>query len=511
MRSIFFALVSFISANIFAAEIDMSKQEKDGIKIQTSRSDMRPWLNFNDAATKTAFNTAVHGQALYFSPDLNITPGYIKAWKWMPKEKKYRFTIDVSKKYHNGKSVESPDFEFVLVKPFITQLANANEKIPLSMIQGVEKLRVGMKYKTGLLEGVKVINKDTIDVYVTTGHTRFLYSLGELLPALAPIEAFNEDLYTFKSIPVGCGSYKVSFVDPNSSMVRVERIFGFKGPRTIEFYSDRTAFENKVDIAMGGGVFHMRKDSNDNPGKYKQIQGILPSSIQILVFNFQSEAVQNDKFREAVAYAFDRNQPFTDYPNKSPTGSIIPVLNYGHEPRVFKFDLNNAKDNFKSLPKSIKDREHILIAHGTPGTEPARYYKEVQNALMGIGMKVNLVLKEETEISKGDKDTTMILFGRGVESNPLMTFAYYLPGASYETIKHDDDYDRLFQKAEQTDSIDERAKYIEALSDIIDKKNIVIPYHQNYPTYYVSSKIKSLGLESSAWSLNADNIELNLD
>ncbi len=300
------------------------------------------------------------------------------------------------------------------------------------------------------------------------------------------------------------------YVDPKTNMARVERLKEEKGPKFIEFYSDKTAVDNKVDIAMGGGVYNLRKYSETNPTEYRRMQGVLPNSIQILALNFDNEAVRNPTFREAVSYAYDRNQPYPDFPNKSPTNSILPILSYGHKKRAYKFDVERAKKLFSSLPKAIKEKEYILSAHGTPGTDPARYYVTVRDAFAAIGMKIKLILREEGDFPPNQKNLIMHLFGRFVESNPLMTFAYYLPGPSNRALANQEEYSRIFTKAEETESIEERSKYIEKLSEIIDKENIVMPYHQNYPVYYVrNDSIKSLGLDGTAWTLDVSRIELN--
>lgn len=504
--SVFLLAVS--GHTLLASEGLISKS--DIVKIQTARSDMRPWLNFNDGATRSTFNTAVHSQPLFIYPDLNISPGYIKKWKWESKENKYIFTIDTSLKYHNGKNVSAKDVELVFVKPFISPLTRANERIPLSTIKGISKLKVGMPFRSGILEGVKVINDDTIEIYLDSGHTRFLYSLGPLMPPLAPADSFTEDLYTFKSVPIGCGDYKVSFIDVSSSMVRVEKVDpAKKGPKYFEFYSDKNAWDNQVDIALGPGIYKLRKMSEEQPGKYQRLQGALPESLELLVFNFQTEAARNPAFREAVSLAFDRDQPFPEYPNQVPTGSILPILSYGRSNTTYKYDPVKAKSIFATLPKSIRDKEHVLLSHGTPGTDPARYYKEVAKAFAAIGMKVRLVLGEETNVADGDTVTTMVLFGRYVDSNPLITFSYYLPRSSHETIAEDKEYEKIFKLAEGTDAIDERAKYVQRLSEIINEKKIVIPYHQNYSTYYIGNRVKSLGLDKTVWNLNLANVELN--
>src|SRR5690606_18961693 len=155
---------------------------------------------------------------------------------------------------------------------------------------GISNLKPGMKFRSGMADGIKVIDDKIVDVYVPSGSSRFLYALGPLLPPLAPISNFKDDHYTFKDNPIGPGPHKVVYSDAKGSMVRVEKIKDVPGPKIIEFYTDKRAFENHADIALGGGISGMRSYVNEHPTEYRRFQTKLPDSIEVLVFNFQTSA-----------------------------------------------------------------------------------------------------------------------------------------------------------------------------------------------------------------------------
>ena len=163
----------------------------DSVKIQISKFNLLPWNYEAEGAAAALYRQAVHSRPLFVTPDLDIRPGYIKSWKWDGAESKYILKIDTDLKYHNGKSISAYDFEFVLVKPFLGTVG-VSDQTPLIPIRGITKLKRGDKFKTGIAEGIKVKSADTIEVYLTSNHDRFLYSLASfVISPLAPIDSKN--------------------------------------------------------------------------------------------------------------------------------------------------------------------------------------------------------------------------------------------------------------------------------------------------------------------------------
>lgn len=487
---------------------DSKKIDKDTVRIQASNSGIKPWVSFNDGELRKFFNTAVHGQALFFTNNFDIRPGYIKFWQWDSVKKRFDFEIDTSLKYHNGQPISAYDFEFVLIKPFITNLPTTNERIPLSFIKGANELKPGMKFKSGMLSGIKVLSNSKIVIEVPVGHSRFLYALGSLLSPLAPIDEFAEDLYTFKHLPVGSGPYKVSYSDPNSSLVRLEKTGATTGPKFIEVFTDKNGFENTADLAFGGGISGMRKYATDHPNEYQRLKTKLPMSIEVLTFNYQTDAAKDIRFRRSVAMAIDTATKIPGFLDDVPTSQIIPILSYGYQNPAFPYDFEKAKALFATLPKKIREKQHVLVCHGTPGLPPGNYYESIFNHLKAIGMKVKLELAAETNISKGDTETTMVVFGRYIDSNPLTAFSFYLPGTSPEALTPNQEYDDLFRQAENAESIEEKTKIFINLSKNIESNRIVVPMHQIYGTYYVGSRVKESGLNNENSEFDATKIEL---
>lgn len=133
------------------------------VRIQLEIEGVKPWLDFYNAYPRGVYNLAVHGHPLRFSPDMQIAPGYIKFWKWDEKKSVYILKMDRSLKYHNGQPISAYDFEFVLVKPLLTNLAGFDYSF-LRSIKGYDKIKRGDKFRSGILEGIKVLDDETIEI-----------------------------------------------------------------------------------------------------------------------------------------------------------------------------------------------------------------------------------------------------------------------------------------------------------------------------------------------------------
>ena len=253
----------------------------------------------------------------------------------------------------------------------------------------------------------------------------------------------------------------------------------------------------------------MKEYMQAHPLEYQSVQGKLPFAIELLVFNYENPMMQNDTLREAISYAFEKTKELPGYPDQQAVDQIIPSLSYGYRSKASVYDQKKARHLFSTLPKRLREQEHVISCHGTPDAKSIPlYYQWVKESLTGIGMRVKLVMSEETSPKKGDKNPAMFIYGRYIDPNPLTTFAYYLPGTSTETPKSIDGYLSSFEKAEASESIEDRAKYIQHLSALIESRHIVIPLHQLFPMYYYSARLKSLGANINAWDINLQTLEI---
>lgn len=497
----------FLSSLLLSDKGFSATLQPDPVRIQLETEGIKPWLDFHNAYPRGIYNLAVHGHPLKFTSDMQILPGYINFWKWDAKRSVYVLKMDRSLKYHNGQTISARDFEFALVKPLLTTLSGFDYSF-LRSIKGYDKVKRGEPFRSGIVEGVKVIDDETIEISLTRSHTRFLYNLNGDFAAMAPISSFKEDLYTFKDTPIGCGPYRIIWSDPKSSLVRLKKVYG-NGPELVEFYTDKYGFENKVDIAFGPGIYKMPEYVEKNPGQYKIGKNSTPASIEILEFNYNLPAANNINFRRAVAYAIDKKTIPAKYKDFAPTNQLITEASYGYQPIEEFFNKSKAISLFKALPKSQQEATYKMVGHGTPGNDPPDYYKYLADSLRAIGMKIELSLSDGVELDEANKDVIMIVWGRLFEADPLTTFSDYLPAKDRNKApKTEPGYTDLFAKAEDADSVAAKANYIKKMSRYIADQALVIPLHERHDPYFYSNRVKGVPLTETAGYLDVEAIEV---
>ncbi len=500
----------FLAVTTTFAQTAGSATPDSPIKIQLETEGMKPWLDFHNAHPRAAYNLAVHGHPLQFTEDMQILPGYIKSWKWDNSSQKYIFKLDRTLKYHNGESISAYDFEFALIKALITPLPGFEYSF-LRSIKGFEKVKRGDKFQSGMVEGVHVTDPETIEVALTGNHTRFLYNLNGDLAPMAPIKQFKDDLYTFKDVPIGCGPYRITFSDPKSSLVRLERVYG-NGPKFVDLLQDSTAYKNNSDIAFGPGAAYVSEWLASHPSDYKTDPILYPSSIEILEFNYSLPGVRNINFRRAVEYSINKSKTFAGLAGNRPTEQLISKMSFGYQNIESHYDLKKAKELFATLPKNDRQITYKLLCHGTPGQSIAPYYLFVRDSLRAIGMKVEIELSEEVDFSGNKRNAGMIVWGRLFEADPLITFSDYLPGVKNVKAPEKDPVLRdLFERANRSESVQEKADLIKLMSKHIIENRIVMPLHERYDHYYYKPKIKKVALTPISGYLDISKVELSND
>ena len=483
-----------------------AKKLSDSLKIQVSTFELLPWHYEAAGAAAATYRQAVHSRPVFINSNFEIKPGYIKSWKWDYEDNKFIFTLDSSLKYHDGRPISAYDFEFVLIKPFLGTVG-VSDQTPLMYIKGITKLKRGEPFKTGMVEGIKVQDNNRVEVYLERGRGRFLYTLASfVLAPLAPIDEFAEDLYSFKGKPIGCGNYRVADFDAKNGWVKLERIASDKGPKIVELYSSGTGWKNKVDIAMGGGAAQMKNHLKEG---YSRLQGEAPYAVEILDFNYSTAAGKNEDFRKAVALSMNKEWQLRNYPGEVATDQIVTSLTYGKsKPRSY-YDPEEARKIVSRLPEEIRKQTHTIMYHGLPDKPVPPYMVDILKDLEIVGLKGKAIGSKKMKLTEEDKDITMIVHGRVVDSDPLMSFAYYLPDGWFplQTPVNDQKILNLFQKADEAEFVQDRGRLIKDLSNYFREKHIQVPISERYPVYYISKRIKSLGLENNAFDLNLENIE----
>ena len=189
-----------------------------------------PWSLKTPYLSKGQLLRAISVPLLHLDNDGNVKPGVLKSWRWDASKKTVTFDIDQSFSYPSGGRVQPEEIEFLLLKFFITSEKSAIYSA-LKHMEGTEKLRNGMKFKSGMCSCVTIKNTKQITVHLRgKNYARFLFDLADIYAPVGPIKAFDSKvLFEYQGLPEGVGRYKVLKHEPKESLVILQFRDGYKG------------------------------------------------------------------------------------------------------------------------------------------------------------------------------------------------------------------------------------------------------------------------------------------
>lgn len=484
------------------------------IRFQAGAMGHKPWDHFVSYSPKANFNAAVFNKLITVTSDYQLKPGILLSWKWNYGLKYYEFKINKELKFSKNRMISPTDIEFAIVKHFISKVSETDKRLFYD-IKGVEKLRAGAQFKTGMCEGVEIVDDETFRIYLKTANPNFLYSLGDIVSPIAPVEDFKDDYFTFKGLPRGTGAYRVVWSDKKSSLVRLERknLEHYRkqdsSPLEIDFYNHGTTKENKIDIATGADAKAL-----DGDPSFTVIKGPIPIGITILDFNYKSDLGKNKKFRKAVALAINRSELAALSPFRTEHHELIPEKYFGRTGLKYEYNVRKARDivnkNFKNA--SSPKKPLLGIYHGD-GSEPKSKTAEIiENQLRRVGIYM-LFKPDDGVYFKGKFEKAVMSTYGSVSSfvDPLTSFANYLPGTSSpeNTDLNDQVSVNLFKELKITESKEKKDKLLRKLSKHFHSEVRTLPLAQIYQAYAYNRKVKNLNLEKSIMVVDFTKVQMN--
>ena len=462
------------------------------LKIFVGDEHHAPYDVKGDTSILGSTNPILFGYLLKANETQEIFPGLIKKWHYDFKNNKYILTLG-SDKFHNGREINSFDLEFSLIRGFISDFENYN-KIHFSDIAGVEDLKVGMKYKTGMVSGIKVIDQKTIEISLKNVNPIFLINFTVPFVPLVPKEELKDDLYTWKSHPIGAGPYKIEsdYKDNVLTLSSVSQLSaGF--PSKIEYHTARKL--EKYDVIFDRVV------ATDAEKKFSRVFSKYPAAINSIFFYRDNKFVENINFRKAIYHAIDRDAVAEGGELFKPAYEML-VRPYGGKVEIKNpYNLELAKEYVKKLPKEFFEKEFIVgvysVSHAFTPVMIDRV-KIMSEQLSKLGLKI----KFEPNIEKFPtpevmKKYSMKLWSKVVDlADPAVSFGAMSSFSPYKNEMPDSngEYDRLYVRATQANTFEGRLKGIQDIANLIEEEALIVPIMQRYVMYrFDPSTVESLG------------------
>ena len=452
------------------------------------------------------FNPTVYGLLLNSTDDQELLPGLISEWKYDFKEKKYILTLS-NAKFHNGREITAQDLEFSIIRGFISSSENYN-RIHFSDIKGITDLKVGMKYKTGMVPGLKVLNKKQLQIELSRTNPIFLLNFTVPFVPLVPEEELKEDYFTWKKWPIGAGPYRVEsdYHDHRLKLIAVKPV----ADRPTAIIMDNARKVDKYDIIFDEVI------ASDKEKDFEKVFSKYPVSIACLAFYRDNPIDQNLNFRKAIYHAIDRDSLAMNTDQYRAAYEMM-VRPYGGRVKPKNpYNVELAKSYLAKVPHELlKDGVKIGVYatddHWTPAMKQriARMTEQFKE----IGLKVSFEANSEKfPTPEVVKKYTIKMYSKVVDlADPAVSYGAMSSRSPYrnENPVKGNEYDLAYEKALAANDVETRFHAIQEISTLIEEKAIISPLLQKYAFYRINpNKVKTLGDQAKPLFLDLSKVEM---
>jgi ABC-type transport system substrate-binding protein len=450
-------------------------------------------------------NTAIFGFLLKSNDIQEINPGLIHQWNYDYRKKKYFLTVG-NEKFHNGREINAKDLEFSIVRGFVSNIKNYH-KIYFSDIVGTENLKPGMKFVSGMLSGLKVINDKTIEISLKAVNPSFLLHFASPLITLVPQEELKDDYFSWKKYPIGAGAYKVDNDYRNDVLV-------LKKVEPTIAKADVVELHTSPKVAEYDLLFD-RSDKFKMKGVYKTVYSKYPTSISTLFFYRNNRLGKDLNFRKAIYYGIDRAGVAKGFDQFQPAYELVLPPYTCRKQNNNYYDFEKAKKYINQVPKDLLKSEIVIGVYTDLVIAPALKTRlnRISADLKKLGL--NVVFKSNTEqypTAEVINKYSMKLWSKNVDlDDPAIVFGSMTSLSPFKDEVPDTNgkFDRLYNEVVSQSSIESRFKKIREISSYVDDQSLAIPLLQRYPSYVLNVKtVKDLGAQSKPLYLDISLIEL---
>lgn len=241
--------------------------------------------------------------------DWNLIPDIAKDWKVSDDGLEVTFYLNEGVLFHNGRQMTADDVKY-----------------------SFERLKEAESPKASMYEnivGIDVIDSNTIKFKTEKLDVDLLCSFAYPWTVIVPEESADE----LKTNPVGTGAYKFVEWTPQESvkLVRNDDYFGQKANiENVEFKLIPDATSQLAALMVGDiDITEVTADQIDVLNDTDGVKGysVPINSIQILALNQENEYLSNEKVRQAIAMAVDKDEIINTvvWGNGTKIGSHLPV------------------------------------------------------------------------------------------------------------------------------------------------------------------------------------------
>lgn len=419
-------------------------------------------------------------------PKEGIVPSLAESWEISEDGKNITFLIRQGVKFQNGETMTTEDVAFSL-----------NRAIGSSFTSSY----------TETMDHAEAIDDTHVVLYMKQAFGPVFQCLSAACMGIVP-KAYVEEVGDegFADAPVGTGPYK--FVEWSSGEKITLEAFDeyWQGEPTIKDLSfmimtDKNtaaiALESEeVDVLYAPSpADHSMLESLENVQFLKEDGSVY---MWVVAFNNESEYFKNEKVRQAISYAVDRQEMVDGYLNGFGISTEMPIVPsvFGYDPS-FKgngYDLDKAKELLAEAGYPDGFTCTIKLNQSSTYTEPAQI---LQAQLRKIGINLEFELEERAAFlqdvtTDANYDITLFMFTAGYTDADYVLYGRLhsnnIGGTNY--LKYSNpQVDKLLDQARSSTDEQERKELYYEISEYVRDEAPFIPLFSDNSCIAASSKL----------------------
>jgi oligopeptide transport system substrate-binding protein len=288
-----------------------------------------------------------------FDAYLKPIPALAEFWEASPDGRTWTFTLRRGVTFHHGREVTAHDVVYSFTR--LLDLANVPVTELFERIQGARDFMQG---KAQRVEGLKVVDRYTVQIVLDEPLAPFLAALGDIQAAVVPQDEVEKLGKRFGHAPVGTGPFKFVRWVPNQEIVLAANDAYYEGRPFLDAVVfkivDGSKWEERFAAFLQGHLEETiipseKTDEVHVDPQYQQYQRIRKPMLNLLYLglNRQFKPFDDRRVRQAFNYAVNKAaivREITKRGSFPATGALPPGMP-GHDPDLqgYAYDPVKAK------------------------------------------------------------------------------------------------------------------------------------------------------------------------